>query len=43
MKTPPKAQVDAMPGDKFFAYAAELLRANRPHLTDGPILRGWRR
>src|SRR5215813_1389970 len=38
MKTPPKIQVDAMPGDKFFAYAAELLKVNRPHLTDQPIL-----
>src|SRR5262245_17672568 len=26
VKTPPKVQVDRMPGDKFFAYAAELLR-----------------
>jgi hypothetical protein len=38
MRTPPKLQVDAMPGDKFFAYAAELLKANRPHLTDEPII-----
>ena len=38
MKTPPKVQVDAMPGDKFFAYAAELLKVNQPHLTDEPIL-----
>ena len=38
MKTPPKVQVDAMPGDKFFAYAAELLKVNRPHITDQPIL-----
>jgi hypothetical protein len=38
MKTPAKLQVDAMPGDKFFAYAAELLKANRPHLTDEPII-----
>ena len=38
MKTPPKEQVDAMPGSRFFAYAAELLRTNRPHLTDGPIV-----
>jgi hypothetical protein len=38
MKTPPKLQVDAMPGDKFFAYAAELLKVNRPHLTDEPII-----
>jgi hypothetical protein len=38
MKTPPKKQVDAMTGDKYFAYAAELLKVNRPHLTDEPIL-----
>jgi hypothetical protein len=38
MKTPPKMQVDTMPGDKFFAYAAELLKVNKPHLTDEPIL-----
>ena len=24
MKTPPKTQVDTMPADKYFAYAAEL-------------------
>jgi hypothetical protein len=38
MKAPPKKQVDAMPGDKYFAYAAELLKVNRPHLTDEPII-----
>jgi hypothetical protein len=38
MKTPPKVQVDAMPGGRFFAYAAELLKTNRPHLTDGPTI-----
>jgi hypothetical protein len=38
MKTPPKVQVDRMPADKYFAYAAELLKVNRPHLTDEPIL-----
>ena len=27
MKTPPKTQVDTMPADKYFAYAAELLEA----------------
>jgi hypothetical protein len=37
MKTPPKKQVDNMSGDKFFAYAAEVLKMNRPHLTDEPI------
>jgi hypothetical protein len=30
MKTPPKKQVDTMPADKHFAYAAELLKLTRP-------------
>jgi hypothetical protein len=38
MKTPPKAQVDSMPAGKFFAYAAELLKVNPPHITDQPII-----
>lgn len=38
MKAPPKEQVDAMPAGKYFAYAADLLKVNRPHLTDEPIL-----
>src|SRR5262245_58567499 len=38
MKTPPKVQVDTMPADKFFAYAAELLKVNPPHITDQPIM-----
>jgi hypothetical protein len=38
MKTPPKVQVDTMPPDQFFAYAAEILKLQPPHLTDGPIL-----
>jgi hypothetical protein len=38
MKTPPKVQADTMPAGKFFAYAAELLRVNPPHITDQPIL-----
>ena len=38
LKTPPKAQSETMPGDKFFAYAAELLKVNQPHLTDQPIV-----
>ena len=38
MKTPPKVQVDTMPADKFFAYAAELLKVNPPHTTDQPII-----
>ena len=38
MKTPPKVQVDNMPAGKFFAYAAELLKVNPPHITDQPII-----
>lgn len=38
MATAPKVQVDSMPAAKFFAYAAELLNVNPPHLTDQPIL-----
>jgi hypothetical protein len=38
MKTPPKLQIDGMPANKFFAYAAELLKVNPPHITDQPII-----
>ena len=38
MKTPPKIQVDSMPAGKFFAYAAELLKLQPPHITDEPII-----
>ncbi len=38
MRTPPKVQVDTMPAGKFFAYAAELLKINPPHITDQPII-----
>src|SRR5215813_9659687 len=38
MKTPPKIQIDTMPADKFFSYAAELLKVNPPHITDQPII-----
>jgi len=43
MKTPPKVQVDTMPASKYFAYAAELLKVNPPHLADEPILAQMRR
>jgi hypothetical protein len=38
MKTPPKVQVDTMPADEYFAYAAELLKLQPPHITDQPII-----
>ena len=38
MKTPPKIQIDTMPADKYFSYAAEILKVQPPHLTDEPIL-----
>jgi hypothetical protein len=38
MKTPPKKQVDSMEAGKYFAYAAELLKLQPPHLTDQPII-----
>jgi hypothetical protein len=37
-KTPPKVQVDTMPPEKYFAYAAELLKTIPPHVTDQPII-----
>ena len=38
MKTPPKKQADTMSADKYFAYAAEVLKLQPPHLTDQPII-----
>src|SRR5215475_11294898 len=43
MKTPPKAQVDSMPGAKNSVYPAELTKVNPPHLTDQPIIARLRR
>lgn len=43
MKTPPKAQVDTMPAAKYFAYAADILKQQPPHLTDQPIVARMRR
>lgn len=43
MKTPPKVQVDTMPAGRYFAYAAELLKINSPHLTDQPIIAQMKR
>jgi hypothetical protein len=38
MKTPPKIQIDTMPAGKYFAYAAELMKLQPPHITDQPII-----
>src|ERR1700724_4915753 len=43
MKTPPKIQVDTMPADTFFAYAAELLKTIPPHITDEPMIAGLKK
>jgi hypothetical protein len=43
MKTPPKLQVDNMPGDQYFAHAAELMKLHPPHITDQPIVAQMRR
>lgn len=38
MKTPPKEQVENMSAAQFFAYAAELLKLQPPHITDEPMM-----
>jgi hypothetical protein len=43
MKTPPMNQVDTMDAARYFAYAAELLKVNPPHVTDEPIIARMRR
>ena len=43
MKTPPMTQVDTMAPAKYFAYGAELMKVNPPHITDQPIVARMRR
>lgn len=43
MVTPPKTQVDTMPADRYFAYAADLLKLHPPHATDQPIVARMKR
>ena len=38
MKTPPPRQISDMPAEKYFAYAAELMKVNPPHVTDWSTL-----
>jgi hypothetical protein len=43
MKTPPKVQVDTMSADRYFAYAAEFMKLQPPHITDQPIIARMKR
>ncbi len=43
MKTPPMTHIDTMAADKYFAYAAEILKLHPPHITDQPIVARMRR
>ena len=38
MKTPPAEQVDTLPVERYFNRGAELMKVNRPHLTDWSTL-----
>jgi len=38
MKTPPMVQADTMPAAKYFAYGAELMKVNPPHITDWSLI-----
>ncbi len=37
-KTPPLDQVNKMPAEKYFSYAAELMKVNAPHITDQSMI-----
>lgn len=43
LKVPVREQVESMPTDAFFTYAAELLRKHPPHANDQPVLAPLRR
>ncbi len=43
MKTEPPRQVDTLPAAKYFAYAADLMRTNPPHVTDWSIIARMKR
>lgn len=43
MKTEPPRQVNTLPAAKYFAYAADLMRTNPPHVTDWSIIARMKR
>jgi hypothetical protein len=43
MKTPPLNQVNDMTGDKYFSYAAELMKLHKPHATDWSVVARMKR
>jgi hypothetical protein len=43
MKTPPMLQVNNMPAGAFFAYGAELMKNNPPHMTDNDMVARMKR
>ena len=38
MKKPPPSQIEAMTGDRYFAYAMGLMKLHQPHPTDWSVL-----
>jgi hypothetical protein len=42
-KTEPMRQINAMPALDFFKYGTELMKSNRPHLTDWSIIARMKR
>lgn len=43
MKTAPKEQVETMSGAQYFALAADIMKANPPHLTDMSAIARFKR
>lgn len=43
METPPLVQVNGMSAQRYFEYAAQLMKLHPPHLSDGSILLRMRR